>query len=131
MISVEARAGAEVEVAHTIVLHLLGAVLVLARAQHHEGAKHHTAGAQNRAAEAQQHTAGAQNHAAGARNRAAGAQHHTAGAQHQPRAPWMEVPIGRPMEKVHLFHAVLHHHHGVQALVALAAMARIKACCNA
>lgn len=64
MISAGARAG--VEAAHTIVLHLLGAVSALARAQHHAGALHHTAGAQHHAR---------------------GALHHTAGAQHHPRAP--------------------------------------------
>lgn len=38
MISAGARAGAGVEAVHTIVLHLLGVVLALARAQHHAGA---------------------------------------------------------------------------------------------
>jgi tRNA-binding EMAP/Myf-like protein len=98
---ISAEAGAEVGAAHTIVLHLLAAVLAPARAQHHAGAQHHTAGAQNHAAGAQNHAAGAQHHTAGAQNNTAGAQHHTtgvqnhtagakhhaAGVQHHPRAP--------------------------------------------
>jgi len=132
-ISAEAKAGAEVVAAHTIVLHLLGAVLALARARHLAGAQHHTAGAQHRTAGAQNHaagalhhTTGAQNHTAGAQDDAAGAQHRTAGVQRHPAG--MEVPESRPMEKVHLLHAVFHHHHSVLALVAQAAMTRSKAC---